>query len=125
MPPSLLADLVATSDAAREIPGRLAKIARIADGLARVEPGEMAAAVAMLAGVPRQGSVGIGWAALKDLPPPAATPTLTVAEVDRALTAIAGAAGPGSRTARLGALRELMARATTGEQRFLSALLIG
>jgi DNA ligase-1 len=69
--------------------------------------------------------LGIGWAALRDAPAPAAEPTLSVADVDAALAAIAGQAGAGSQGARRAALAGLLARATAGEQAFLRALIAG
>jgi len=120
-----LADLVATSDAVRDTPARLAKIALLAQCLARLGPADAAAGIGMLAGEPRQGRIGVGWAALRDLPAPAAAPTLTVADADEALTRIAGTTGAGSRTARAGGLRALFARATAAEQSFLRRLLLG
>ena len=47
--------------------------------------------VAYLSGELRQRRTGVGWASLRDLPPPAGVPELRVAEVDAALAAIAAA----------------------------------
>ena len=68
----LLADLVATSAAVAATRSRLAKIAALADCLRRAEPGEVAIVVSYLSGELRQRRTGVGWAALRDLPPPAA-----------------------------------------------------
>ena len=79
-----------------------------------------------LAGSPRQRVLGVGWASLRDdPPPPAAEPTLTVAEVDAALAAVAAMSGAGSVAARRAALNALLARATASEQAFLRALVLG
>jgi DNA ligase-1 len=79
----------------------------------------------MLAGEPRQGRLGVGWASLRELPLPAPAPTLTVADVDAALDALAAASGPGSQGARRALLDGLMGRATEAEQGFLRRLLLG
>ena len=104
---------------------RLAKVERIAGVLERLAPDEVAAGVAFLSGELRQRQIGVGWAALRDLPPPAAEPTLTVAEVDAAFERIGALAGPGSQAARRQALVELFARATAPESEFLRRLLGG
>ena len=67
----------------------------------------------------------MGWASLRDLPPPAAAPALRVADVDAALERIAGLSGPGSQEARRAALADLFGRATADEQAFLRALIGG
>jgi DNA ligase-1 len=86
---------------------------------------EVAAAVAFLSGRLTQRQIGVGWAQLRELPPPAAEPELTVAEVDAAFGAIGEMGGAGSQALRRGALSALFARATEDEQRFLTRLLIG
>ena len=82
--------------------------------------------MAYLSGVLPQGSIGVGWASLKDLPPPAPAPaTLELLEVDAALARIGSLAGAGSQAARRTALHDLFARATADEQAFLRGLLMG
>jgi DNA ligase-1 len=120
-----LQELVATSAALRETPSRRDKGARLADCLSRLGPDNVAAGVAMLAGEPRQGRIGVGWAALREPPPPADAPTLTVREVDDALTMLGGMSGPGSQTRRRALLGGVLGRATASEQRFLQRLLTG
>ena len=86
----------------------------------------MRVAVAYLSGVLPQGSVGIGWASLRELPPVAEPPaTLELLEVDAAVSRIAAIAGAGSQAARRSELSDLFARATEPEQRFLAALFLG
>ena len=53
-----------------------------------------------LSGELPQRQIGVGWAALRSAPPPADTPTLTVAEVDAAFSEIGALAGPGSQARR-------------------------
>jgi DNA ligase-1 len=121
----LLADLVATSEAVGATTSRLAKAEALAALLRRLEPAEVEPAVAFLSGEPRQRPLGVGWAALRDLPAPAAAPALTVADADRAFAAVAAAAGPGSQGMRRDALQALFGAATQREQRFLRALALG
>ena len=113
------ADVAATSS-------RLAKIARLADCLTQARGEEVPIAVAYLSGDLPQGTIGVGWASLRDLPPPAdPPPTLEVLEVDRALSRLKAIAGRGSQTARRDELARLFATATEPEQRFLGSLLVG
>jgi DNA ligase-1 len=121
----LLTEIVTASDEVRATRARLGKVRRLAACLERLEPDEAAAGAAMLAGEARQGSIGVGWASLRDGPAPAPAPSLGVAEVDAALSALDATAGPGSQGARRRLLDGLLARATADEQRFLRALLMG
>jgi DNA ligase-1 len=128
MPPGSgtpLQRLVDVSSAVRDTSSRKAKIALLSACLADLGPAESAAGVAFLSGAPRQRQTGAGWAALRDLPPPAEQPELTVGEVDAALERLAALAGPGSRGARLQELERLLTRATEAEQTFLVALILG
>ncbi len=122
----LFAELAAATDDVRGVSGRLAKVERLAAALRELAPEERVAGASYLAGSPRQRVLGVGWASLReDPPPPALEPALTVAEVDAALASVAAMSGAGSVAARRGALRELMARATASEQAFLRALVLG
>ncbi|CAA9211030.1 MAG: DNA_ligase_IV_Ku-like [uncultured Corynebacteriales bacterium] len=121
----LLRELADTSDAVGATPARLGKVGLLAAALARAEPAQAPAAVAYLSGELVQRQIGVGWAALRAVPPPAAEPSLTVAEVDRVFGAIGGTAGPGSQAVRRDLLAGLFARATEPEQRFLRRLLTG
>jgi DNA ligase 1 len=122
----LLDEIARTSTDVAGTSSRLAKIARIADCLSHASPDEVAVAVAYLSGFLPQGTIGVGWAALREPPTPASPPpTLELLEVHEALSRIAAITGRGSQAARRGALAELFGRATEGEQRFLSGLLLG
>jgi DNA ligase-1 len=121
----LLDEVASTSAAVAASPARLAKVERLAACLRRLEPGEVRPAVAFLSGELRQRQIGVGWAALRAAPGPAAAPTLTVAEVDAAFERIGRLAGAGSQAGRRRLLAELLSRATAGEQRFLVGLLSG
>ncbi len=81
--------------------------------------------VPWLAGGPRQRRTGIGWAALRELPPPAPVATWTVLEVDAILQDCADASGAGSAGRRRDAAARLLSRATGAEQQFLRALIGG
>ncbi|HET8758454.1 MAG TPA: ATP-dependent DNA ligase [Solirubrobacteraceae bacterium] len=121
----LLRELVDAWTAVRATSARSGKIERLAELLRRTGPGETPAAVAWLSGELTQRQIGVGWATLRDHPPPAAEPTLTVAEVEAAFSHIGALAGPGSQSARRAGVQELLGRATEHEQRFLTALLLG
>ncbi len=123
---TLLAELVATSAVVAATTKRTEKRDALAALLRRLEPGEVAVAVGFLTGVPLQGRIGVGWRTLRNAAqPPATVPTLTIEEVDTALTTLAGLRGTGSGTARRLLLGELLARATTAEQTFLFGLFGG
>jgi ATP-dependent DNA ligase I len=124
----LLQELVRTSDAVAAVPGRRAKVAGIAALLRRASPGEVPVAVAFLAGELRQRQIGVGYAALGDLPhSDSATPepTLTLAETDAVFAAVGAAAGHGSQADRRRLLAALFERATPGEYSFRVRLRAG
>jgi DNA ligase-1 len=66
----LLADLVATSAAVAATSRRLAKVALLAGALRLLAADEVVPAVAYLSGELRQRQIGVGWASLRDHPPP-------------------------------------------------------
>ena len=121
----LLAEIAATSADVAATSSRLAKIARLADCLADASVDEIGIAVSYLSGELPQGTVGVGWAALRELPHPAASPTLEVLEVDAAVSRVQGISGRGSQAARREELDALFGRATESEQRFLVGLFLG
>jgi DNA ligase-1 len=121
----LLDEIARTSAEIARTPARLAKIERLAGTLRRLRPDEIAVAVAYLSGELPQGSIGVGWASLRDLPEPAAEPSLQLLDVDAALRRIRAATGRGSQAARRKELSDLFSRATEGERRFLTDLLLG
>ena len=122
----LLDTIAQTSAAVAATRARLAKIELLADCLRRLGRAEIAVGVAYLSGRLPQGTVGVGWASLRDLPPPAAPPpSLELGEVDAAVARLASEAGPGAQARRRDALDRLLSRATETEQRFLTHLLLG
>ena len=121
----LLEEIAQTSADVAATSSRLAKIARLADCLGKASPDEVRVAVCYLSGVLPQGTIGVGWAALKELPPPAAAPAIELLDVDAAASRIAGLSGKGSQAARREELAALLGRATEEEQRFLVGLFLG
>ena len=125
----LLIDVATASAEVGASSARLAKIARIAELLARAggrgEARLVAVIVSWLSGDLPQRQIGVGWAALRSLPPPAQEPTLTVAAVDAAFTEIGSVAGKGSQARRAGLVGDLFTAATEPEQTFLRRLLGG
>jgi len=125
--PTLLADLVDTSQSVGEHAGRRTKIARLADFLRRLSAEEIDIGVSYLAGATRQGRSGVGYALIRDAQPAGniESPGLTLAEVDSTLDQIARARGRGSLAERTRLLSTLFASATAREQEFLARLLLG
>ncbi len=121
----LLAEIAQASEDVAATPARLGKVARLADCLALASADEVAIAVAYLSGALPQGTVGVGWAALRELPPAADSPTLELLEVDAAVSRLQSIAGPGSQAARRSELDGLFSRATEPEQRLLVGLFLG
>lgn len=122
----LFSDVVAVSGEVGATRARTVKAQAIAGLLRAATPAEVGPATAWLAGEARQGRIGTGWRTLSGIgAPPAATPSLTVAQVDQAFDELAGTSGAGSATRRAALLRELFGAATDAEQRFLTALLSG
>lgn len=123
--PMQLRTLVDVSAAVAATRARTQKISALAELLAQATPDEVPAVVSWLSGELTQRQIGVGWALLKDPPPPAAEPSLTVAEIEAELTRIGALGGPGSQTARREAVGGLLARADADEQPFLRRLIQG
>jgi DNA ligase 1 len=123
----LLIDVAATSLEVGGVSSRRTKIARIADLLnrAKADPKLVAIIVSWLSGELPQRQIGVGWAALRSLPPPAALPTLTVTDVDAAFSGIGAITGKGSQARRTERIDSMFAAATNTEQTFLRRLLSG
>jgi DNA ligase-1 len=125
----LLVDVATTSSDVGAVSARLAKISRIADLLtaaaAEADPELIAVVVAWLSGELPQRQIGVGWAALRTMPPVAAEPSLTVAGVNAALTEIGLISGKGSQSRRSESLNAVFAASTDVEQTFLRRLLSG
>src|SRR5829696_7217336 len=110
---TLLADVVTASREVAETSSRSRKIAILADLLGRLEPGEVPVVVGWLAGLPRQGRVGVGYSTIYRLEyPPAAEASVTIDELDRAIALVQETTGSGSSADRKRILGELLGRAT-------------
>ena len=123
----LLHDLVQASGRAAETGSRREKTALLADALHRASAEEAPIAVSWLSGALPQGRIGLGPAAVRDAWPEgaAASPGLTVLEVDGAFGTMAGLGGSGSNVQRVRHFRALLERATRSEQDFLVRLALG
>jgi DNA ligase 1 len=123
---TLFVDVVSASKHVTATSSRSRKIATIAELLSAVDATEVGICVGFLSGVPRQGRVGIGYATVYGIEArPAGEPSLTVADVDRAISDIERATGSGSASRRRQLLGDLLGRATEAEADFLRRLLTG
>ena len=127
MPPdTLLADVVAATEAVAATRARSTKVAVLADLLAGLQGEELPVVVAFLTGAPRQGRIGIGWRTVAAVDAaPADEPSVTVLELDATLDALAALRGPGSQKVRTDRLTALLERATAAEADLLRRLLVG
>jgi len=120
-----LHDLVATANAVGETRSRTRKVTLLADYITGLDAAGLRLGVAYLAGVVRQGRIGIGYAAIAEVAtPPAGASTLRLADVDASLQTVAETTGSGSRQRRHDVLLDLFGRATEPEQQFLRRLLL-
>ena len=109
-----------------ETSSRSRKITVLADLLRRLDPDEIVPAVGFLAGVPRQGRVGVGYSTIYKLEQKAAgAASLTIEELDRAITEVQGTTGSGSAALRREILSDLLGRATEQEADFIRRLFTG
>ncbi len=118
----------------RASPGRLDKLALLADYLRALPPETVATAVAFLTGraFPQSDPrvLGVRWLpaaseASASGDPPAAAAPLTLADVAAAFDDIAQAGGAGSRRTRDERLRTLAARASAEERETLQRIMVG
>ena len=123
---TLLADVVTASRDVTDTSSRSQKVAVLSELLRRLDPGEVALAVGYLAGVPRQGRVGIGYSTIYGIEhAPASEPSLTIDDLDRAISEVQGTTGIGSAAKRKQTLSELLGRATEEEADFVKRLFTG
>ncbi|OEU99461.1 ATP-dependent DNA ligase [Streptomyces qinglanensis] len=121
----LLADIARTSALITRAAGRNEKVTLLAELFGRAEPSEAPLVVTYLAGRLPQRRTGVGWRTLRELPPPAAEPSLTVPDADTAFDRIAQVSGKGAQAERKRLLDGLLAAATEEEQQFLVRLVGG
>ena len=124
------AELVRASTEAAATRSRKAKTAALAAVLADAPPAEIGPAAALLAGAPRQGKVGVGWAALRDVraamaDSPTLEPPVSVTEVDAMFTGLAGVHGSGSTARRRAVIEAVMARLAPDGRDLLQAMILG
>jgi ATP-dependent DNA ligase I len=122
----LFADVVAASSEVSGTSSRSRKIALLAELLRTLDPDEIEIAVGFLSGAPRQGRIGVGWSTAYGVESEsAAQASLTVGDVDHAITMIQAATGGGSSAARREILGNLFGRATAPESDFIRRLFTG
>jgi DNA ligase 1 len=123
---TLLADVVTASRDVTETSSRSRKVAILAELLRRLDPDEVPVAVGFLAGAPRQGRVGVGYSTIYGIERAAARePSLTIDELDHAITEVQETTGSGSAALRKQILAELLGRATEQESDFVKRLFTG
>jgi DNA ligase-1 len=123
---TLIADVVTASKDVSGTSSRSRKVAILAELLRRLDASEVAIATGFLSGVPRQGRVGVGYSMVYGVEHAAARePSLTVDDLDRAITEIQRATGSGSATRRRQILGDLLDRATEQEADFMRRLFTG
>jgi DNA ligase-1 len=123
---TLLAHVVAASQAVADTASRSQKVAILAELLGRLDAAEVPVAVGFLSGTPRQGRVGIGYRTIYGIERiPAGEPSLTVGDLDRAIAEIQLATGSGSAAERRRILGDLLERATAAEAEFVRRLFTG
>jgi DNA ligase-1 len=123
---TLFADVVEASRLVTATSSRSRKVAILAELLRRLQPDEVPVGVAFLSGVPRQGRIGVGYAAVyRTEARPAEDPSLIVRDVDEAISEIQATTGSGSTIERGQLLDALLAAATADEADFLRRLLTG
>jgi DNA ligase-1 len=122
-----LARLVEAVEQVRATSKKSEKIRILADTLRATQGPEIALCAMYLSGLLPQGKIGIGWnliqRCLQDTQ--MAGEALTLADVHQTLDRIAVERGAGSTERRVGELSRLFSRASPGERRLLSELLIG
>ena len=122
----MLADVVEASRAVTETSSRSRKVAILADLMRGLKPSEVPLAVGFLAGMPRQGRVGVGYSTIYGIDrAPAGEPSLTITELDRAIAEVQKTSGAGSAAKRKQILGDLLGRATEQEADFVRRLLTG
>lgn len=121
-----LHEVVETARVVAAASARTEKVAALASLLERTAPAEAPIVVGLLTGEIRQGRIGVGWAAVRDLDvSPASASTLSAADVDAAMDELTTISGSGSKARRAELLQSLLRRATEDESSFLQTVLTG
>jgi ATP-dependent DNA ligase len=123
---TLLADVVTASLDVAGTSSRSSKVGTLAELLRALDPDEVPIVTGLLSGVPRQGRVGVGYSTVHEVEHGTSTePSLTVDELDAAITQIQAATGGGSAGRRRDLLARLLSRATEAEADFIRRLFTG
>ncbi|MCC6436083.1 MAG: ATP-dependent DNA ligase [Acidimicrobiales bacterium] len=122
-----LRDVAVTSTSVAATSSKKEKVTRLAALLRSAGDDELPIVVGLLAGLPRQGRIGVGWALLGSIDPPPGIEggTRTVAEFDCLLDELAALAGEGSTTARAERLSRFLAETAPDEVELVRRLLLG
>jgi DNA ligase-1 len=120
---TLLADVVTASKEVTDTSSRSRKVAILAELVRTLDPAEVPLAVGFLAGAPKQGRVGVGYATVYGIEQaPAGEASLTIGELDGAITEVQETTGSGSAAKRKQVLADLFERATQQEADFIRRL---
>ncbi|HEY4158721.1 MAG TPA: ATP-dependent DNA ligase, partial [Polyangiaceae bacterium] len=122
-----VADLASVSRDVSATRSRTKKIARIASALSTLSPEEVPPIVGFLCGEPRQGKLGLGYGAFKELSALAvpAQARVTALELDATFSELANCAGKGAARERARILRDLYLKLSGDERDFVSRLVLG
>ena len=122
-----LAEIVAASADVAATRSRKQKTERLANLLRQLEPDEVRAGVGFLCGELRQGKLGVGYRALRQLAshPRAAAAGVTVSELDTTFDELSQLSGKGSAKRRDELLQNLFARLSDPERDFVTRLMLG
>jgi len=123
----LLSALVECVARVRATSRKLEKVTLLAELLRPARGREAELAALYLTGTLPQGRIGLGWRTIQPAMPSeeAVGDPLSVLDVDRTCDVIAAESGAGSAERKGRALRQLFARATADERRFLVELFVG
>jgi DNA ligase 1 len=123
---TLLADVVTASRDVTDTKSRSQKVAALAELLGRLDANEVPLAVGFLAGVPRQGRVGVGYSTIYGIERASARDaSLTIDDLDRAIALVQEMTGHGSASKRKQILADLLGQATEHEANFVKRLFTG
>jgi DNA ligase-1 len=123
---TLLADVVTASRDVTDTKSRSQKVAALAELLGRLDANEVPLAVGFLAGVPRQGRVGVGYSTIYGIERASARDaSLTIDDLDRAIARVQEMTGHGSASKRKQILADLLGQATEHEANFVKRLFTG
>lgn len=118
--------VVETAGAVAEASARNDKVAALSALLSEIPADEAPIVVGLLTGEIRQGRIGVGWAAVRDLEAESAeSASVSVADFDEAMGELTTISGAGSKGRRAAVLETLLGRATAAEGAFVRTVLTG